>query len=73
MSKHCGKRLFDKGGLPLFRYFRKAGQSEIRQLAILGTDNKALGIAREITGKKRNRIFAYDRYLTILSEGTEPL
>ncbi len=32
-----------------------------------------LGIVREITGKKRNRIFAYDRYLTILSEGTEPL
>jgi len=32
-----------------------------------------LDIAREITGKKRNRIFAYDRYLSILSEGTEPL
>jgi Fic family protein len=32
-----------------------------------------LGIAREITGHKRNRIFAYDRYLNILSEGTEPL
>jgi len=32
-----------------------------------------LDIAREITGKKRNRIFAYHRYLSILSEGTEPL
>jgi len=32
-----------------------------------------LGIAREITGKKRNRVFAYYRYLAILSEGTEPL
>jgi Fic family protein len=32
-----------------------------------------LGIVREITGKKRNRVFAYDRYLAILSEGTEPL
>lgn len=32
-----------------------------------------LGIAREITGRKRNRVFAYDRYLAILSEGTEPL
>jgi hypothetical protein len=30
-----------------------------------------LGIASELTGKRRNRIFAYDRYLTILSEGTE--
>ncbi|HBK58520.1 MAG TPA: cell filamentation protein Fic [Spirochaetaceae bacterium] len=32
-----------------------------------------LGIARELTGHKRNRIFAYDRYLAILKEGTEPL
>ncbi|KAF0244576.1 MAG: filamentation induced by cAMP protein [Planctomycetota bacterium] len=32
-----------------------------------------LKIAREITGQKRNRVFAYDRYLSVLSEGTEPL
>jgi len=30
-----------------------------------------LGVARELTGKRRNRVFAYDRYLAILSEGTE--
>jgi Fic family protein len=30
-----------------------------------------LGIAREMTGKRRNRVFAYDRYLAILSEGTD--
>lgn len=30
-----------------------------------------LGVTREITGKQRNRIFAYNRYLHILSEGTE--
>lgn len=29
------------------------------------------GIAREITGKRRNRLFAYDQYLSILNEGTE--
>ena len=29
------------------------------------------GIARELTGKRRNRVFAYDRYLAILNEGTE--
>ena len=29
------------------------------------------GIAREITGKKRNRAFGYSTYLTILGEGTE--
>ena len=30
-----------------------------------------LGIAREITGKRRNRLFVYDRSLAALSEGTE--
>jgi Fic family protein len=30
-----------------------------------------LGVARELTGKRRNRLFVYDRYLAILSEGTE--
>ena len=29
-----------------------------------------MGIAREITGKRRNRLYVYDRYLTILNEGT---
>jgi hypothetical protein len=32
-----------------------------------------LGIAREVTGGRRNRVFAYDAYLAILGEGTEPL
>ena len=30
-----------------------------------------LGIARELTGKRRNRLFVYDGYLAILNEGTE--
>lgn len=30
-----------------------------------------LGIAKEITGKRRNRVFVYRRYLDILNEGTE--
>ncbi len=30
-------------------------------------------IAREVTGQRRNRLFAYSEYLDILSEGTEPL
>ena len=30
-----------------------------------------LGVARELTGKRRNRLFVYDRYLAILNEGTE--
>jgi Fic family protein len=32
-----------------------------------------LGIVHEITGRKRERVFAYARYLEILNEGTEPL
>lgn len=30
-----------------------------------------LKIARELTGKRRNRLFVYDRYLAVLNEGTE--
>jgi len=30
-----------------------------------------LDIAREITGQQRNRVFAYQQYLSILNEGTE--
>jgi Fic family protein len=30
-----------------------------------------LGVARELTGRRRNRLFVYDRYLSVLNEGTE--
>lgn len=32
-----------------------------------------LGILREISGRRRNRLFVYGEYLDILNEGTEPL
>jgi hypothetical protein len=32
-----------------------------------------LGIAREITGGRQNRLFTYDSYLAILNEGAESL
>ncbi len=32
-----------------------------------------LGIAREITGQRRGRVYAYKGYLAILNEGTEPV
>lgn len=41
----------------------------LRSLATL----EELGIVRETTGKERHKIFAYDKYLSLLSEGTEPL
>jgi Fic family protein len=31
------------------------------------------GIVKEVTGKRRARVFGYSRYLKILSEGTEPI
>lgn len=34
---------------------------------------RGLGLVTELTGQKRNRMFCYDRYLKVLSEGTEPL
>ncbi|MEV5023085.1 Fic family protein [Sphingobium sp. LMA1-1-1.1] len=37
------------------------------------SDLERLGVVEEITGKRRGRVFAYRRYLAILSEGTEPL
>jgi Fic family protein len=40
-----------------------------KALAVL-MDN---GIVSEITGRRRNRVFAYREYLRILSEGTEPI
>ena len=32
-----------------------------------------LGIAREVTGQRRNRLFEYPKYMDILYEGSEPL
>lgn len=31
------------------------------------------GILNEVTGRRRNRVFAYKRYLKLMNEGTEPL
>ena len=45
----------------------------------LPTVNKALrqlevlGIVKEITGKARNKIYVYQKYLNILSEGAGPI
>lgn len=32
-----------------------------------------VGLVRELTGRDTHRVFSYDRYLKILSEGTEPV
>lgn len=41
------------------------------QSALIGLGT--LGIVREISGRQRNRIYVYERYLEIMSEGTQPL
>lgn len=36
-------------------------------------DLERLGVVEEVTGRRRNRVFGYRRFLAILSEGTDPL
>ena len=50
-----------------------AGRAE---LSFRGASNgmralERLGVVRELTGKRRNRLFGYEEYLSILGEGTE--
>jgi hypothetical protein len=46
---------------------RMSAPTAASALAALGR----AGVVREITGRKRNRLFAYERYLAILREGTD--
>jgi Fic family protein len=32
-----------------------------------------IGIVKEVSGKHRDRLFAYSRYVNMVSEGTKPL
>lgn len=51
---------------------KKLGITEPTVRASL-THLQKLGIVKEMTGRQRNRLFVYRRYLDILDEGTEPL
>lgn len=50
----------------------RAGVTFVTATKGLGTLEEA-GLVREMTGRKRNRVFSYHRYLEILGEGTQPL
>ena len=50
----------------------RAGVSIPGVSAAVGTLEEQ-GIVQELTGRRRNRIFKYTKYLDVLSEGTEPL
>ncbi len=51
---------------------KRTGLSAPTVNAVLA-DLERLAVIEEITGRKRGRVFGYRRYLSILSEGTEPL
>ena len=53
-------------GMKLTELSKPAVQNALRRLG-------EFRIAHEVTGQRRNRLFAYTEYLDILSEGTEPL
>ncbi|MDD5224202.1 MAG: hypothetical protein PHE84_09440 [bacterium] len=47
--------------------------SKQRSLKIKAMENmQKLGFVREFSGKRRTRLYLYEPYLKILSEGTEP-
>lgn len=70
--------------LACFEYFHRHPIASINQLAeqlesTIPTITKALermlaaGIIKEITGRERNRLFAYEQYIQLISEGADPV
>ena len=55
------------------RYLRDADRMTFPTAAKAMQSLMKMGIARELTGQRRNRVFVYDAYLSILNEGGEPL
>ena len=74
------ERLAERGATEIISIHACASQASTVTNARMGARHSPvpvrfveLGIASELTGKKRNRLFSYERYLAVLSEGTEPL
>jgi Fic family protein len=57
------------GMLPASKQLKVSHPTAMKALTHL----QDLGIVREITGRRRNRLFAYSRYMDILNRGTEAL
>lgn len=53
------------------RIAQRAGISVPTAYSVLSSLER-IGVVRELTGRETHRVFSYDRYLKILSEGTEP-
>lgn len=69
---------------PILEYIKKLPQVTVpllsKELAMRAPTARsalnhmvALGIIKEISGKKRDKVYIYQRYLDILESGTEPL
>ncbi len=60
---------------PLLSISRIAETSELSTPTVVTAVNnlETLGIARELTGRKRDRLYVYGNYLDVLNEGVEPL
>lgn len=56
---------------PATKLATRTGLSSPTVYAALAALEK-IGVVRELTGRERHRVFAYDEYMRILSEGTEP-
>jgi Fic family protein len=60
---------------PVNTIARLAGRTKLSVPAVTGALAALmdLGLVREVTGRKRNRVFSYVAYLDVLRQGTEPL
>lgn len=60
---------------PVNTIARLAGDTKLSVPAVTGSLAALidLGLVREITGRKRGRVFSYAPYLEVLQQGTEPL
>ena len=49
------------------------GKTLNTNMAYLGSELAKLGIVREVTGKRRDRLYVYESYLQLLQAGADPL
>ena len=60
---------------PIVNIAQAAERTEINRTTITNCIGRLeeLDILRELTGNRRNRLFVYEQYVEVLSEGTEPI
>jgi len=60
---------------PISSIAKLAQLTELPEISVINAlkELEKIGIVKEITGKQRYRLFAYDNYLSILKEGTEKI